>query len=514
MNGRSGSNRLNDVAALMSAAAGLSVVGAVAVAAGGLAAHTPGVRAGLLVLCLVLLGGAFVARRAAGIITASRRALGDALAMARSGAAIDVRGIAPLVGPTAAELTGLIAACQQDAAARERAAGIVSATDELLSGHARMTGNLRSQAEALRDTKSSAGRALTHLQETADNAAHLATSVVQSSASIEQMVRSVRSASSNVNVLADTVNSVSSAIGELAASITQVAGNAQEANTLSLVADTKARDGGKAVERLVESTREIATDIGSIVNKMEELGTASAQIGNIVEVIDAIADQTNLLALNAAIEAARAGEHGRGFAVVADEVRKLAENSASSTKEIGLLIKDIQAKTVEVVRSTTASGTKATTGLQMADLAGRAIDDILEAVNDASQLIDQISKAAREQASGSSSIVNSVEQMTSLMRESVKWLDEQDSANQQMIDAIATMRQLTERMSGAIDRQRLACETIDEAAKRLEVTAETSFEMSASIEEAIVALRESAYAATDGTLSLAQRETFVLTTGS
>jgi hypothetical protein len=96
----------------------------------------------------------------------------------------------------------------------------------------------------------------------------------------------------------------------------------------------------------------------------------------------------------------------------------------------------------------------------------------------------------------------------------VKWLDEQDSANQQMIDAIATMRQLTERMSGAIDRQRLACETIDEAAKRLEVTAETSFEMSASIEEAIVALRESAYAATDGTLSLAQRETFVLTTGS
>ncbi len=320
----------------------------------------------------------------------------------------------------------------------------------------------------------------------------------------------------NVNVLADTVNSVSSAIGELAASITQVAGNAQEANTLSLVADTKARDGGKAVERLVESTREIANDIGSIVNKMEELGTASAQIGNIVEVIDTIADQTNLLALNAAIEAARAGEHGRGFAVVADEVRKLAENSASSTKEIGLLIKDIQAKTVEVVRSTTASGAKASTGLQMADLAGRAINDILEAVNDASQLIDQISKAAREQASGSSSIVNSVEQMTALMRESVKWLDEQDAANQQMIDAIAAMRQLTERMSGAIERQRAACEAIDQAAKRLETTAETSLEINTSMEEAIRALREQAHGETDGMPPLPDaqpHERLILATG-
>ena len=498
----------------MGTASILAGIGAAAVLAGAVAAHTPGVRAALAVLCLVLIGCAVVARQAAAVIRSSRRALADALAMARSGAAIDVRGIAPLVGPHAAELTGLIAACQQDAATRDRVAALATAADELVAGHARMTGTLRLQAEAMRDTKSSAGRALLDLQETAENAGHLGTSVVQSSASIEQMVRSVRTASTNVNVLADTVNSVSSAIGELAASITQVAGNAQEANTLSLVADTKARDGGKAVERLVESTREIANDIGSIVAKMEELGTASAQIGNIVEVIDAIADQTNLLALNAAIEAARAGEHGRGFAVVADEVRKLAENSASSTKEIGLLIKDIQAKTVEVVRSTTASGTKASTGLQMADLAGRAINDILEAVNDASQLIDQISKAAREQASGSSSIVNSVEQMTSLMRESVKWLDEQDSANQQMIDAIATMRQLTERMTGAIDRQRNACEAIDMAAKRLEATAETSFDMSASIEEAILALRERAYAATDGTLQLEGRETFVLTTAA
>ena len=103
MNGTVGSNRHNDVASLMSVAAGLATIGAVAVAASAFAAHTPGVRLGLGVLCLVLIGGALAARQAASIIVSSRRALADALAMARSGATIDVRGITPLVGSTAAE---------------------------------------------------------------------------------------------------------------------------------------------------------------------------------------------------------------------------------------------------------------------------------------------------------------------------------------------------------------------------------------------------------------------------
>jgi methyl-accepting chemotaxis protein len=516
MNGTVGQGRHQDVASLMEGASVLVVLGAVALVGGAFVAHGTGERVFRVALSLVLIAAALLAHRAASIVRSGRRALADALAVARSGAPVDLAGTAAFIGPPSAQLTAWVAEAQREAGTRQRIAGMASAADDLLVGHSRMAVTLRSQVEALREAKSSAERALAEIRETADHATHLGTSVVQSSASIEQMVRSVRTASMNVNVLADTVNSVSSAIGELAASITQVAGNAQEANTLSLVADTKARDGGKAVERLVESTREIANDIGSIVNKMEELGTASAQIGNIVEVIDTIADPTNLLALNAAFEAARAGEHGRGFAVVADEVRKLAENSASSTKEIGLLIKDIQAKTVEVVRSTTASGAKASTGLQMADLAGRAINDILEAVNDASQLIDQISKAAREQASGSSSIVNSVEQMTALMRESVKWLDEQDAANQQMIDAIAAMRQLTERMSGAIERQRAACEAIDQAAKRLETTAETSLEINTSMEEAIRALREQAHGETDGMPPLPDaqpHERLILATG-
>ncbi|TAM58009.1 methyl-accepting chemotaxis protein, partial [bacterium] len=272
--------------------------------------------------------------------------------------------------------------------------------------------------------------------------------------------------------LADTVNGVASAIAEMATSVSQVAANAQNANDLSLQANTKAVDGGKAVEQLVASTREIADDINQIVHRMEELGQASARIGNIVEVIDTIADQTNLLALNAAIEAARAGEHGRGFAVVADEVRKLAENSAASTKEIGLLVRDIQHKTSEVVASTTASGEKARLGLEMADRAGRAISEILTSVTQSSRLISEISLTAREQAGGSRAIVESVEQMNALMRDVTASLDEQNASNTQLASTVEAMHRLVGSVTEAISSRHAATENVLRLASELEAAAQ------------------------------------------
>jgi methyl-accepting chemotaxis protein len=370
------------------------------------------------------------------------------------------------------------------------ALALAPAIDEIVERHGKLDAALRNESAAIGDARSAAGEATTSMRQTGEATARLGRSVGDSSAAIEQMVSSITLVAGNIGGIADTVNTVSSAIAELAVSINAVAGNAQEANTLSLQADTKARDGGKAVERLVESTREIATDINGVVVKMEELGTASERIGDIVEVIDTIADQTNLLALNAAIEAARAGEHGRGFAVVADEVRKLAENSARSTREIGQLVKDIQAKIVEVIHSFTISGGKAESGLEMADLAGRAITDILGAVAQASRLIEQISVAAREQAAGSSAIVNSVEQMNNLMREAARSLDEQNTSNQQMITTITAMQQLTDAVTNGVALQRSACDRIDAAAKLLVSTSDASKTASVGIDDLAKSLRE------------------------
>ena len=362
--------------------------------------------------------------------------------------------------------------------------------DELIERHRHLADSLEKNERYIDEIQLSSrglssGAALVN-----SGAKDLAHNVGSSSASIEETLASVRSVSDSIGGLADTVNTVSSAIGELAASISMVANNAGEAATLSQNADIKARDGGKAVERLVDSTREIAADIGSVVGRMNELGEASAKIGSIIEVIDNIADQTNLLALNAAIEAARAGEHGRGFAVVADEIRKLAENSASSTRQIADLVKDIQAKTVEVVKSTSASGGKATTGFQMADTAGQAIKDILHSVSAASKLIEQISDAAKEQASASSNIVRSVEHMNQLMQNAARSLDEQNLAGSQIMTTIVDMQHLTQSLNAAVDQQSAATKTINDAIREAIAAANTAKDASAGIETAASAVHE------------------------
>jgi methyl-accepting chemotaxis protein len=429
--------------------------------------------AAAVVAALAFLYAVATVRRTRGEAAAQRATLLGALEIA--GASSLEEAVASMVGAKRAV---------------QAVAALGPAVDEIVERQQRVASAMRAQDSAVGETRGAAGDAGQHLGTANSAVTELARGVGDSSAAIEETVSSIRTVAGNIGGLADTVNAVSSAIGQLAVSINQVAGSAREASTLSLEADRKAKDGGIAVERLVQSTREIANDIGSVSAKMQELGAASVRIGDIVEVIDTIADQTNLLALNAAIEAARAGEHGRGFAVVADEVRKLAENSAQSTREIGILIKDIQAKTAEVVKSTTASGTKAESGLQMADVAGRAIADISSSVGEANRLIEQISTAAREQAAGSSAIVNSVEQMNLLMREAARSLDEQDTSNQQIIATIAQMQRLTDTVHAAVARQKAAYDRITEAANRLAAAGESSRDATADVDGIAHVLRE------------------------
>ncbi len=400
---------------------------------------------------------------------ASAAALAAGLAYRRARGALEaqratMRGALAVAG---AETLEAVVATLIDARERTHGvAGLAPAVDEIAERHERLKAAVSARDGAGAAAQNALDTALAQQETARRSIVELTGGVGGAGAAVEQTVASIRTVSSNIGGLADNVGSVSSAIGELAVSVNQVAGSARDASNLSLEADRKAKDGGVAVERLMRSTREIATDVAAVAAKMQELDQASERIGAIVEVIDAIADQTNLLALNAAIEAARAGEHGRGFAVVADEVRKLAESSAKSTREIGSLVKDIQAKTGEVARSTTASGAKAESGLAMADLAGRAIGDISAAVGEANRLIEQISLAAREQATGASAIVDSVERMNLLMREAAQSLDEQNVSNGQIVDIIASVHRYARNVETAIDEQRVACETLESRPRR------------------------------------------------
>jgi len=170
--------------------------------------------------------------------------------------------------------------------------------------------------------------------------------------------------------------------------------------------------------------RDIAKVVRNSAENIEKLGESSKQIGEIISVIDDIADQTNLLALNAAIEAARAGEQGRGFAVVADEVRKLAERTTEATKQIANMIKGIQSETQEAVVAMNKGTEEVQSGIELADKAGESLQQILASTRDLMDMINQIAAASEEQSSTSEQISKNVVSISKVTAESAHRIED------------------------------------------------------------------------------------------
>jgi twitching motility protein PilJ len=187
-------------------------------------------------------------------------------------------------------------------------------------------------------------------------------------------------------------------IQQMATSIEQVSANAERSAKVAQQSVEIANKGGVAVRRTIDGMNGIRENIQETAKRIKRLGESSQEIGNIVELINDIAEQTNILALNAAIQASMAGEAGRGFAVVADEVQRLAERSANATKQIEALVKTIQSDTNEAVASMEQSTAGVVGGAQLAENAGSALDEIEKVSNHIATLIQSISAAARQQA--------------------------------------------------------------------------------------------------------------------
>jgi methyl-accepting chemotaxis protein len=172
------------------------------------------------------------------------------------------------------------------------------------------------------------------------------------------------------------------------------------------------------VENTVDKMHTIAESVRATARKVEELGNSSDQIGRIVAVINDIADQTNLLALNAAIEAARAGEQGRGFAVVADEVRKLAERTTIATKEITLMIQKVQNETRLAVNAMEDGTRQVEEGLHTTHEAGSALKEIIDVSDQVGEMVTNIATAATQQSTATALINGSMDQIAKAVRES------------------------------------------------------------------------------------------------
>ncbi len=237
--------------------------------------------------------------------------------------------------------------------------------------------------------------------EVAENMVNLASAVQESATSIEEMTYSIREVAKNVEALSATAEETSSSMNEMDISIRQVENNANETARLSEEVSRAANLGAQAITSTIEGMNKIKGYSEGTVRVIARLGDKIGEIDKILRIIDDVAEQTNLLALNAAIIAAQAGEHGKGFAVVADEIKDLAERSSASTKDIGELIKSVQAESRNAIDAVERGAKSVDEGVKVSHQAEEALRKILESAERATQMVRDIARATVEQARGS-----------------------------------------------------------------------------------------------------------------
>lgn len=245
------------------------------------------------------------------------------------------------------------------------------------------------------------------------------------------------------------ITNTSSAVEELTVSMKQVSNNAEASAEAARRALDAAEQGNRAVSDTLEGMQRIRASVQATAKKIKSLGDRSLEISEIINVINDITEQTNLLALNAAIEAARAGEAGRGFAVVADEVRKLAEHSRSATKDIAALIKAIQAETNEAVVVMEEGTREVEVGAGLADQAGKALEAISSVVRQSAELVQEISLASKQQVRGTEGVANAMQIISGITRQTTQ-------GARQTTTTVNNMVKLSEQLNEALAQFRSA----------------------------------------------------------
>lgn len=297
----------------------------------------------------------------------------------------------------------------------------------------RMSGDYKGDHQLIKNNVNSVAESLgAALRDVSEVVAATASASAEISSSTEEMAAGAQEQNSQTAEVAGAIEQMTATIHENSKSARQALETAKKARQV-------AEDGGNVVHETVHGMNRIAEVVRKSAGTVQALGKSSNQIGEIIQVIDDIADQTNLLALNAAIEAARAGEQGRGFAVVADEVRKLAERTTKATKEIAMMIKKIQADTVGAVQSMEEGTHEVDKGIELAHHAGSSLEEIMTVVSQLTDMATQIASASEDQSSAAEQISKNVEGISSVTHESA-------AGTQQIARAAEDLNQLTNQL--------------------------------------------------------------------
>ncbi len=349
----------------------------------------------------------------------------------------------------------------------ETTQSVASTADEISASAQHMAQGAVSQSTATEQTSSTMVEMAAQISNLARNAGILATSVNETAASIEEMNASLELTANNGDHLIRSVDDTTSTLQDMVTSIGKVSATVQAVDQVS--------------KRSVEEVRTSSDQLRSSINAIE---THSEEIGAIVKVIEGIADQTNLLSLNAAIEAARAGEAGKGFAVVAEEVKRLAERSATSTKEITELIQTVQTDTRTVVGLTDQVVSGIVHSIEeTARLAGEAsgateaqaayADRLLTTSGRMSDLAKEIGNAAKENALGAGEITRAAEKMNELTKQMLEATVEQKQGGDLVVKAVDSIALVARQHLSAVEETSSAAKSLASEAEALKREVET-----------------------------------------
>ncbi len=284
----------------------------------------------------------------------------------------------------------------------------------------------------------------TIIRQLSENATQLASAATEVASAAEQTSRGAQTQE-------EQISQITVAMEEMTATIVESSRNTSDASSGSKTAADTAGDGGQIVSETIEGMNRIAQVVRESSDSIGKLASSAEQIGEIISVIDDIADQTNLLALNAAIEAARAGEQGRGFAVVADEVRKLAERTGKATGEITDMIKGIQQGTADAVASMEAGTQEVNAGRELADKAGNSLSAVVDGSEKVMDMIQQIATATEQQSVAAEEISKNIEQVASVTKESAAGADQASAAAEELSRNAEGLQQIVGRFKVAHD---------------------------------------------------------------
>ncbi|HXY78118.1 MAG TPA: methyl-accepting chemotaxis protein [Candidatus Acidoferrales bacterium] len=327
-------------------------------------------------------------------------------------------------------------------------------------------GDLRHQIEA--DSSDEIGimgqalnKAIHGMADTIQSIAHTAVNVANASEEISVSATQTAQGSDTQKM---RTSQVAVAMTEMSTTVHEVSEHSTRAAEASRQAAETAREGGIIVEESLAKMRAIASSVSATAKKVEELGKSSDQIGRIIGVIDDIADQTNLLALNAAIEAARAGEQGRGFAVVADEVRKLAERTTSATKEVAQMVQSIQGETKTAVAAMHEGTDQVQAGVSTTARAGDSLKQIIHMSEQVGDMITHIATAATEQSSATEEINKNVAQIARLIGESAVGAQQSAKACQELSELALDLQKMVGSFRLEANTSKTAAQTHNERA--------------------------------------------------